>query len=177
MLTVSLHSFLGWLGTFILAILYVPHHFVVTTFPIPCVLIVFLLFCNINNIFVLAMISTSTSVSFELSSNMHMYYAFGNHIWSLSQMSTCVFFVWQTCFVFCIYANNFENCTHLYNGHGVLTVTNTYICTPYAYFDIYDALSIPCLTVIAVFLQMPLKFLLQFLRILHLEAISVLSHL
>ena len=50
---------------------------------------------------------TSKPVGFELNSNMQMYYVFGNHIYSLSSMTTYVFFVWQIYFVLCIYANNF----------------------------------------------------------------------
>ena len=46
------------------------------------------------------------------SSNMHIYYLFGNHIYSLSSMVTYVFLLWQTYFAFCIYANNCENFTH-----------------------------------------------------------------
>ena len=39
-------------------------------------------------------------------SNMHMYYAFGNHIYTFSSVSH-VFLVCQTYFVFLIYASNF----------------------------------------------------------------------
>ena len=39
-------------------------------------------------------------VGFELSSNMHMCYEFGNYIYSSSSMTTCIFLVWQTYFVF-----------------------------------------------------------------------------
>ena len=44
---------------------------------------------------------------FELSSNMHMYYVFSNLIYYFLSMTTCVFLVWQTCFFFLLYANNF----------------------------------------------------------------------
>ena len=50
----------------------------------------------------------------ELSSNMSLCYAYGNNIYSLSSITTYVFLVWQTYFVFCIYANSFGNCTHMY---------------------------------------------------------------
>ena len=58
-------------------------------------------------------ITTSKTGDYEVSSNMHMYYAFGKHIYSLSSMNTQVFFVWQTYFVFCTYANNFVS-VHTY---------------------------------------------------------------
>ena len=58
---------------------------------------------------------THNPVGFELSSNMHMDYAFGNHTYSLPSMTTYVFLVWHTYFVFCIYTKNFGNCTHVYN--------------------------------------------------------------
>ena len=91
-------------------------------------------------------------------------------------MNICVFFVWQTYFVFCIYANNFEKLyTHIYNAHEVLSWEPQilYICKPYFFFHIYDPLSIPCLAVIFlfIFLQMPIKFLLQFIKISYLGAI------
>ena len=35
------------------------------------------------------------------------YYTFGNTVYSLLSMTTCAFLVWQTYFVFCIYANDF----------------------------------------------------------------------
>ena len=38
-------------------------------------------------------------VGFELNSNIHMYYALGSHIYSLSSMTTYVFLAWQTSFV------------------------------------------------------------------------------
>ena len=49
----------------------------------------------------------SKQEGFQLSSNIHIYYAFGNHITSLLSVTTYVFFIWQTYFVSCIYANNF----------------------------------------------------------------------
>ena len=55
---------------------------------------------------------TSKTVYSKLSSNKDMYHAFCKHINSLSSMTTYVLLVWQTYFVFCIYANNFGNCTH-----------------------------------------------------------------
>ena len=37
---------------------------------------------------------------------MHMYYAFDNHIYSFSSMTTYVFAVWQTSFFSLNYVNN-----------------------------------------------------------------------
>ena len=45
-------------------------------------------------------------ICFGLSSHMHMYYAFGNYIFSLSSITTYAFLVSQTYFVFCFHANN-----------------------------------------------------------------------
>ena len=55
---------------------------------------------------------TSNPVGFELSSNTHMYYAYGDHIYSLSSIYIYVFLVWQN--YLCIYVNNLGNCTHMF---------------------------------------------------------------
>ena len=57
---------------------------------------------------------TNKQVCHELCSNMHMYYEFCNDIYSSSAITTYALLVWQTYFVFCIYANNFGNCTHMH---------------------------------------------------------------
>ena len=68
-------------------------------------------------------------------------------------MTTYVFLVWQTYFVFYIYTNNFGNCTHVYNAHEVLCQQPEifYIYKPCLWFHIYDPLSIPSMAVIVVF--------------------------
>ena len=43
---------------------------------------------------------TNKPVGFELSSYMHMYHAFANHIYSFSSKTTYVFLAWQTYFHF-----------------------------------------------------------------------------
>ena len=48
---------------------------------------------------------------FEYSSNMQMYYTFGNHIYSLSSMTTFIFLVWKTYFYFLYFGNNYRHCT------------------------------------------------------------------
>ena len=53
-------------------------------------------------------------VVFSVSSNMHMYYAFDNLIYSFSSITTYVFPVWQTYFFFLIYPNNVSNGIHMY---------------------------------------------------------------
>ena len=70
-------------------------------------------------------------VGFELSSNMHMYYAFDKHIYSFSSMSAYIFPVWQAYFFFLIYASTFEivhTCVSVKNtkGHKVLSDRNKY---------------------------------------------------
>ena len=50
----------------------------------------------------------------EFSSNMNMYYAFDNHIYSFLPIITYVFLVWQTWFPLLIYANKLSNVTHMY---------------------------------------------------------------
>ena len=57
--------------------------------------------------------STNKPVGFELNSIMHMCCAFGSHIYSISSMTTYVFFVWQTYIFGC--------CTHVYNANEVLS--------------------------------------------------------
>ena len=47
-------------------------------------------------------------IGFELSTIMHMYYAFCNYIYSFSSMATYVLLVWQTYFLSVIYTNTFE---------------------------------------------------------------------
>ena len=56
---------------------------------------------------------TSNPIGFKLSSYVHIYNAFGNHIYSLSSMATYVFIIWLTYFVLCITAKNFGNFTHM----------------------------------------------------------------
>ena len=46
------------------------------------------------------MYNTRKPVRFEFSSNVHMYCAFGNHIFSFSNMTASVYLVWQTLFFF-----------------------------------------------------------------------------
>ena len=67
---------------------------------------------------------TSKPVNFELSSNIHMYYAYGIHIYS--SVATHVFLVWHTYFVFCIYANNFGNPTQKGPWSVTLTTSNIF---------------------------------------------------
>ena len=68
-------------------------------------------------------------------------------------MNTYVLLVCQTYFVFCIYTNNFGNCTHVYNAHDVISWQPhvLYICKPYLFCPIYYSWGIPCFTVIFVF--------------------------
>ena len=62
---------------------------------------------------------TNNPLSSGLSSN--MYYAFGNHIYSLSPMTTYTFLILQTYFVFCIYGRNFGKCRNVYNSMKAYT--------------------------------------------------------
>ena len=81
----------------------------------------------------------------DLSSNMHMCYAFGNHICPLPSMNTYVFLVWQIYFVFYIYANNFGNYTYrcvMPMKYWKPQFLN--ICKPYLF---YDTFRNPCLAV------------------------------
>ena len=55
---------------------------------------------------------TGKPVDFEFNSNMHMYYAFDNYIYSFLSITSHAFLVWQAYFFFLVYANNFLNCTH-----------------------------------------------------------------
>ena len=66
---------------------------------------------------------------------------------SLSSMNTWIFLVWQTYIVSCIYANNFGNCTHMYNVHEVLSWQSEIFstCKPYFFHHIYHLFSIPFL--------------------------------
>ena len=97
-------------------------------------------------------------------------------------MTTYVFHLWQTYFVFCIYANNFGNCTHMYIMPMKCLISQSqifYIYKPYVLFHIYDPLSIPCLAVIFVcfFWPMHINFLIQSIKFNILAVIVVLSHL
>ena len=70
-------------------------------------------------------ITKKKPADFELSSNMHMYYAFDNHIYSFS-FRTYAFLVWQTSHFYLIYANTFEIvqtyvCIQNINAHEVLS--------------------------------------------------------
>ena len=89
----------------------------------------------------------SKQIGFELSSHMHMYYAFGNYIYCFSSVTMYVFLVWQTYFVSITYVNYLGNCTHVYNAQHVLSWEPQlfYICRPHLFFHIYDPWSIPCL--------------------------------
>ena len=94
---------------------------------------------------------TNKSVCCELSCNMQMYYAFGNHIYSLSSMTTYIFLAWQTYFIFCINTNNIENCSHMcIMPRKFWQPQPFYICMPYLFFHIYDPFCIRCLEVILV---------------------------
>ena len=96
----------------------------------------------------------SEPVGFELSSYIHMQCSFGNHIYSLSSMNTYVFLLWQTYSIFCVYANNFGNCTHLCIMPMKCYVDSLKSFTflkPYLLFHIYYPFSNPWLAVIFVF--------------------------
>ena len=97
---------------------------------------------------------------------------------SLSSVAIYVFLTRQIYFVFFFFANNFGNCTHVYNANEGLSLQPQIfdICMLYLFSQTYDPLSIPYLTVIFSSLQMPMKFLLQFINISHLVAIYVLPH-
>ena len=80
-----------------------------------------------------------------------MCYAFGNHIYSLPSMTPKVFFVWQTYFTICIYANNFETI------HNYIVPMKCWVANlKYLFFHFYDHISIPYLAIIfvLVFMQM-----------------------
>ena len=64
-----------------------------------CCLTVLLLYSTYKLHIITYISKISKPVSLELNSNMHICYAFGNHIYSLSWMFTHVFFVWQVYFV------------------------------------------------------------------------------
>ena len=55
-----------------------------------------------------------------------MHYVFDIHIYSLSSMTSYIFLVWPTWFIFCIYTNNLGNCIHDYNAHEVLKASVFY---------------------------------------------------
>ena len=85
---------------------------------------------------------------------MHMYYAYDNHIYSFSSITTYVFLDWQTFFFFLIYADTFEIvhtslCIQNTNAYKVLTDSHKYFTfVSHIFIHIYDPLSIPCLAVI-----------------------------
>ena len=57
-------------------------------------------YCRLHILHITAHVSkTSSPLCFEHNSNMHIYYLFGNHIYSLSSMTTYVFLAWQTYFI------------------------------------------------------------------------------
>ena len=66
-------------------------------------------------------ILASMPLAIELSSNMHLYYAFGHHIYSLSSQNTYALLVRQTYFDFSIYCNNWTLYKHMYNTHEMLS--------------------------------------------------------
>ena len=105
---------------------------------------------------------TSKPVGFELNSNMHTYYAFDDHIYSLSSVNTCKILVWQTHFVFCVYANNLEMV------HMCIMPITCYIQSlkyfnfrPYLFLHIYDPFGIPCMPV--TFLSLVIQLILTYL--------------
>ena len=115
--------------------------------------------------------NTSNPVGFELSSNMHMHYVFGDHIYSLS-ITTYIFLAWWTYF-FCIYTKNIGNASEVLSWQPQIF----YIYKPYLFFQIYDPLSIPCLAVI--FVVLFYKSILCFAALhkhSHLAAIVIFSH-
>ena len=58
--------------------------------------------------------SRKKPVGFELSSDMHKFYAFNSHIYLFSFMTTYIFLVLQIYYFFLRYANNFGNCKHMH---------------------------------------------------------------
>ena len=54
------------------------------------------------------------SNAYEVFNTIHKHFTFGNHSCSLTSINTYRFFVWQTYFLFLIYANMFWNYTHVY---------------------------------------------------------------
>ena len=95
---------------------------------------------------------TSSQVGYELSSNMYMYYAFGNHIYSLSLMTIYVFLACQTFSFLYLCQTLWKLYSNVYNAHEMLSWKTQifYICKPYLFFHIYDPLHIPCMAVIFV---------------------------
>ena len=102
-------------------------------------------------------------------------------------MNIYILCVWQTYF-FCIYANNFINCTHTCIMCMKCSADSILILHLYVIFvpSHLWSLSIPCLAVILFFfvcfvffffLQMDMKFLLQFINISYLAALLVLLYL
>ena len=95
-------------------------------------------------------------VCIELSSNVHRYYAFDNHIYYFSCMTSYVLLVWQAYFCFLMYANNFWNCWHMYLYKILMPICVKwqpeifYIYKPYLFLHIYNPLTIPCLAIIFV---------------------------
>ena len=89
-------------------------------------------------------------VGFEFSSNMHMYYAFDNYIYSFSSVTTYVFLVWQTYFFHYLCQKFLKLYTHVH-VYKILMPMKCQICKPYFFTDIFDLLTIPHLAVIFLF--------------------------
>ena len=81
---------------------------------------------------ILILLKLQEASRLNLSSNMQMHFAFESHIYSSSSMTTYVFPIYQTLFLFLIYANDFWTCTHMYiyiqntTGHEVLSDSHKY---------------------------------------------------
>ena len=115
---------------------------------------------------------TSKPVSFELSSNMHMYYVFGTHIYFFSSMTTYVFFVWQTDFCSLFMPRTFKivhTCVSIQNTnvHEVLNDRLKYFTFVS---HICSFTSMVCEVFLVwqsyLFLQIPMKLLLWFMKLL-----------
>ena len=91
---------------------------------------------------------TSNPVGIVLSSNMHMYYTFGSHIYPHMYS----FFADISCFLYlCLKLRTL--CTHVYNAHEFISRHSQifFICKQYLFFHIYVPFGFPCLVVIFVF--------------------------
>ena len=104
---------------------------------------------------------TSMPTGFQLSSNMHVNYAFGSifilyHQWTLLYSLFCrhiLFSVFMPITLDTVY--------NMYNAHELLSWKPQifYIYKPYLFFDIYNPSSVPCLAVLFLFFsQMSMKF-------------------
>ena len=124
-------------------------------------------------------------VGFEISSNMHMYHASDNHIYSFSSMTTYLFlfgrYVYISFSLFMPVTFEIVHTLHLYKILMAMkcqvTATLFYICKLYLFLVFCDPLGIPCLAVILVFFCIyQWNIYCTHNYIIHLVTIFILQH-